>query len=125
LIAAKTEPTLQAAVCETLTDWLEDVQPRCCLTAITQQQHAIGFCLLHRDRQDIHEPETGHVWTRDLITFLWAAAYELWTLRNSAQHGPDNTLARHQDLKAAATILYKLQDQTLAQDRHNFNIPLT
>jgi hypothetical protein len=121
------------AVCETLTNWLEDVQPHHLPTAITQHQHAIGFHLLHRGyictdwthRQNNHEPKTGHAWTRDLITFLWKAAYKLWTLCNSALHGPDNTLACHQDLKAAATILYELQDKTLAQDRHNFNILLT
>jgi hypothetical protein len=133
LIATQTEPTLQTAVCETMTDWLEDVRPRRRPTAITQHQHAIGFHLLHRGyictdwtrRQEAHEPDKGHAWTRDLIIFLWNAAYELWTLRNSALHGPDNTLARHQELKAAAIELYEMQDQTLAQDRHNFNIPLT
>jgi hypothetical protein len=58
----------------------------------------------------------GHTWKRDLIIFLWNAAYELWTLRNSALYGPDNTLACHQELKAAAIELYEMQDQTLAQD---------
>jgi hypothetical protein len=48
LTATQTEPMLQTAVCETLTDWLEDVRPRRHPTAITQHQHAIGFHLLHR-----------------------------------------------------------------------------
>jgi hypothetical protein len=46
LIATKTEPMLQATICKILTDWLDGAQP-CCPTAITLQQHASGFHLLH------------------------------------------------------------------------------
>jgi hypothetical protein len=123
LTTTKTEPTLQTSLCEILTDWREGAQPHR-TTVITLHQHSIGLHLLHwgyicmdwTRQQDAHKPETGQAWTRDLGIFLWNAAFELWTLRNSALHGPNNTLACHQDLKAAAMILYDLQDQTLTQD---------
>jgi hypothetical protein len=91
----------------------------------------VGFHLLHRGLigadwsygQQAHDqskdrPQSGHLWTRNLILFFWEEAFELWIQRNNDIHKPDETIQR-QDLTQQ-----DLEPLTLAQDRDNFCIPL-
>jgi hypothetical protein len=88
-----------------------------------------GFHLLHwayictdwTNCQEHFDPGKEHTWTQNLIAFLCTESAALWKQRNDELHAQENT--RHLiNLQSAATKLHNLQDHTLTQDHHSFDI---
>jgi len=121
----ETDPGVREEVLECTRSWLKATQPN--LQSHCQQLD-VGIHLLHRGllgidwsyRQQAHyetndRPQTGHLWARNLILFLWEEAFELWTQRNTDIHELDETILR-QDLIQQVEEIYDLEPLTLAQD---------